>query len=518
MNSTPTQLRNGLSRRELFRYGGAAAVAAGSTIALPGCATSSNRAAAPPRRRDGGRPRNVVLLVCDGMSAGVPSVAEPFSRQTRGRGTVWHRMMSDPKMTHGLLATRSLNSLVTDSAAAATAWGSGSQVNNFALNVLPGPSGDAEVDGVKLMPLGRLLADKGLPTGLVTTDAIVGATPAGFAAQQANRRNYDAIARDYLDAGVEVLLGGGLAAFDPKQREDATDMVAEYRKRGYDHLAGRDQVRAARGGRKLLGLFAERTMPYTLDHRNSPQLRASTPTLAEMSRAALTALAADRDGFFLMIEAARVDHAAHNNDPAAILWDQIAFDDAVEAVMDFAEDRGDTLVIVTSDHGNANFALNGTGSRYAHTNEHFVRIADATASFDLIPGMIKQAARGGDPVAATQRVIRQATGAPCDARYARQIHALVNRAPDTLVGEEGYRDVFNQHQNWNGILGQVVGNHTGTGWSGVSHTADHVILTATGPGSGALAGLRHHTALHDVLADAFGIKHTNPTREAVVPA
>ncbi|MDW8291305.1 MAG: alkaline phosphatase, partial [Armatimonadota bacterium] len=107
-----------LSRRELLQAG---------AVALVGSGVLWREASAQQARPRPARiPKNIIFMVSDGMSMGVPSVAEPFSQMVRGKGTQWFRLLQDPEAVTGLFETRSLDSLVTDSSAASSAWGSGS--------------------------------------------------------------------------------------------------------------------------------------------------------------------------------------------------------------------------------------------------------------------------------------------------------------------------------------------------------------------------------------------------------
>jgi len=477
----------GWSRREVL----GAALAAGLPVSFARAASQKP----PDRQRRGELPRNIVFMVSDGMSAGVPSLAEPFSRLVRGQGTRWYGLLRDAGVTHGCFEMGSLNSLVTDSAAAVSAWATGSRVFNGSINVLP--------DGTRLTPIAPLMRDAGRRIGLVTTTMIAHATPAGFAAVQPCRDDMHLIAPQYLDL-VDVALGGGREHFDPAWRPDRRDLIGEFTSRGYTFSDHRDALLGSASATRLLGLFGVGHLPYTVDHRNSARLARAVPTLAEMTRTALEVLSRAGRGFLLQVEGGRVDHAAHANDAAAILWDQLAFDDALGVVLEFQQRNPDTLVVITTDHGNANPGLNGTGTRYRDTDECFERIALATASFGEIKRRLGGAAdgRSGPAVDAVVETVRGATGVELAAAEAR---AVANALVGSPTGE-----IARQQRNFVATLGQALGNHNGVGWTGISHTADLVISTAFGPGQKAFAGLLRNTDAFARMTRLAGVSFTNP--------
>lgn len=480
-----------VSRRQLLEtglLGGALALL--STPSLSARPTEPPAPLAPLRRR----PKNVIFLVSDGMSIGVPSLAEFFSRRVRTGGTIWYELLADPTATHGHFETHSLDSLVTDSAAASSAWGSGSRVANGALNTLP--------DGTRLTPLAPLLHDAGHRVGLVTTTTMTHATPAGFAVAVPTRSDEPAIAAQYLGV-VDVLLGGGREHFDPARRKDQRDLLGEYHAAGYTCCQSRTELLATGAPQRLLGLFGEGHLPYTIDHRNEADLTERIPTLAEMTRIALTSLAATDRGFLLQVEGGRVDHAAHANDAAALFWDQLAFDDAVRVAIDFAHQREDTLVVVTSDHGNSNPGLNGMGD----STGAFARLAQARVSYDRLRDLVRQAEHA-DRVDAVHEVFKTQLGITVDGDEARVLADAYGGQLPLLL--------HRQHRNLVGVLGQVLGNYTGIGWTGTSHTADLVLLTATGPGAELFTGLQRNTAAFRHLATNFDLKHENPTMSPTV--
>lgn len=426
----------------------------------------------------GKRLRGIVFLVSDGMSHGVLPLAEALSLQTRNKPTRWWELLGVPGAVHGMMDTPSSDSLVTDSAAACSAWSSGQRVPNGHINISD--------KGAALESIGETLASTKVRLGLVTTSTITHATPAGFAANTPDRNDEDAIAPQFLGR-AEIVLGGGSKFFDPAKRKDKKDLFGDYGKAGYAILRNRDQLLAAREPR-LLGTFTEDHLPYTVDRDHDDELAKTVPTLAEMTHAALDRFLPGDAPFLLQVEGARIDHAAHGNDIAGLLHDQIAFDDALAAVLEATAGRDDILVIVTSDHGNANPGLNGTGARYTRTDEHFARVAKMKMSHERLLSVWND--KPGNAAKLRVLIEDQLGFEPTS----DEAEALVAVFADRPVIEWSH-----QLANPPGILGQIVGNHTGIGWTGVSHTADPTLITATGPGAETFAGLVRNDAVRDKL-------------------
>lgn len=466
---------SGIARRNWLKAAGLGA----ATVMFGG----ASGVAAPAAVK--GRARGIIFMVSDGMSPGVLTLANAYARLTRQRDSRWWKMINDPAVTRGLMDTASASSMVTDSAAAASAWGGGQRVANGVINI--------DAKGKEITPIAAILKREiGARIGLVTTATVTHATPAGFAASVTARGNEHDIATQYLDR-VDVILGGGSGYFDPRRRPDKRDLAGDFAKAGYGLVGDRDGLLASRAG-KLLGTFTPGHLPYSIDREHSAAIAAKVPSLSEMADAALSRFLADDKPFLLQIEGARIDHAAHLNDIAGLLGDQLAFDDCLDAVLAKISGRDDILVVVTSDHGNANPGMNGTGAGYGECNQRFARIRKMTSSHESL--FAEWATIKNGDTKQLGDLVRAKLGFDLKADEAAAMHDILNKRP---VIEWSH-----QLEKPEGLLGQFAGNHTGIGWSGTSHTSDPTLVTAIGPGADRFAGMVINSDVFGHLRAVFG--------------
>jgi alkaline phosphatase len=441
------------------------------------------------------------------MSQGTLSCAEHLSQLTRGRGLEWMKLYCDSAAVSGVMNVRSLNSLVTDSAASSSAWGSGSRVINGTLNMLP--------DGRELTPLYELLREAGWKRGLVTTTEITHATPAGFAVSVPKRSQAEKIASQLLERRIEVLLGGGSRFFTPNSRSDGRDLSAESAAGGYQVVRTKDDLTAAAADKPWFGTFSAGHLPFTLDYSFEPQWRATIPTLAEMTTAALQKLKRE-EHFILQVEGGRVDHAAHLNDAAGAFHDQIAFDDALAVCLLFRREHPDTLLVITTDHGTGNPGLNGTGKGYGLSSSIFRQITRIRHSHEWmlrrIYGLpegdsedmleVEPSTTGLVEPAGLARIVEFATGFSVSETQAAQLHRFFAGRGDALYGLAN---------NGEFQLAQFMANHTGIGWTSLAHTSDFVPLVALGPGSEHFRGLVENVAVFRHYTQLAGVDFQNPS-------
>lgn len=474
---TPQSDAAALNRREFLTVGGVTA----ATLMSP----SVVRAAPRRRHAEPARARSIIFMVADGMSAGTFSMAHRLAG-LRGEGdSQWSRLWSLPAARRAMCSTHSADSHVTDSAAAASAWGIGEKTNNDAVNFTP--------DARTPTPILIHARQNSKATGVVTTTRVTHATPAGFCVNVPKRSFEDAIAQQLLDRQIDVILGGGARHFPASLLQKHP---------GIRIARTASELAAAPADGRLLGLFAPSHIPFVLDR--GPEV----PGLPEMTAAALQRLQRAPEGFVLQIEAGRVDHAAHDNDAYALLTEQLEFDRTIGVVMKWLEGRDDTLLIVTTDHGNANPGLTiyGPAGRDA-----FARINDARHSFEWIGEQLSAAGADRDIAVAARvfpELVEKAVGVRLSSVELDQVLA-------SMRGERVHPFDAMMGKPMN-ILGGVLANSCGVAFMSPNHTADLVEVTAVGPGSQSLPPMIDNTQLHDLMVKTLGLAPAQPLEVGVI--
>lgn len=258
----------------------------------------------------------------------------------------------------GLVDTRNASGGITDSAAGATAYATGTLTLNGAISMDARcreawlrDSVTVETDLESCRSFTTLLerAERaGKATGLVTTTVVSDATPASFAAHVPDRYMHAEIAPQMLASGVDVLMGGGRAIFDGSAIGGA-DLLAETCLQADCPEDARALERLPATDRPLIGLFSRGELP---------RAGSRSPDLPTMTRAALDRLALDQDGFFLLVETEGTDSEQHANEPVEVIRADIAeYDRAVHVALEFASANPETLVVVTADHETGGMAL-----------------------------------------------------------------------------------------------------------------------------------------------------------------
>ncbi|SEL34344.1 alkaline phosphatase [Parapedobacter koreensis] len=469
-----------MKRRDFFRN--AALTAAGAAVLSPFESIARDGRRVAVTHSVAKTAKNIIFMVSDGMSVGTLSMANMLNERRDGKLCNWMSLYHAGVANRGLMDTASANSLVTDSSAASSAWGGGVRVNNGVLNVTP--------DGSKPTPILRKFKAAGKAVGCVTTVPITHATPAGFCVNSNSRNDQPGIALMYHDLRFDVMMGGGTEFFSADKREDKQDVFGKFAASGFQVAKTREEMLAIDAAAKeapILGVFHQDGLPYALDRENDETLKKATPSLAEMVGTALRHLKKNRQGFVLQVEGGKVDWGAHANDVGALLYDQLAFDEALAVAIAFAEAEGDTLVIVTTDHGNANpgfFGGNANFERmfnFKHTNEWVLQgiNRDFTAA-----QVIERLEHAQGIVIKADEAMRLLT------------HYVTDR------NEEG---LYNPYRLPFAELAQIQQHYTSVGWGSMDHSGDHVEIAAYGPGRELLKPFVRNTDLHNLMLEATGV-------------
>jgi alkaline phosphatase len=425
---------------------------------------------------------------------------ELYARRASGRPTTAFTHMAN-RGSVGLSMNDPMGGTVVDSAGSATQLATGQPARNGTIGI--GARGEPH------QTILEAAEAAGKATGLVSDTRLTHATPAAFAAHVPHRSMEDPIAEQLLTAGAEVLLSGGRRHWTPRSadgtgREDGRDLLGVAEEAGYVVVQDRASLREAGPGR-LLGLFARSGMMDAIAERTTRDEPDRTePSLNELAEVALKRLSTDEDGFFLMIEAGQIDWACHANDAGWLLAEMRRAEELIRAVVDWAEDRGDTLVVVTADHETGGFGISNHRVQAAPTPEDDDSRASAWSygRLESLEGLAAQRATWTS-------VIDDLDELPEADRTADALRERVEATSVFVLDREGAQrvlattDLGPYYRSGKGLRAVRIGLELAPAqdvvWSTGTHTHTPVPVFAIGPGHGAFAGMHHHTGLGRLL-------------------
>lgn len=339
--------------------------------------------------------RNIILFVGDGMSLTTVSAARILEGQQRGLSGEENLLFFERFKHVALAKTYNTNQQTPDSAGTMTAMATGVKSYAGAIGVdQTSNRGDCKsVRGAERVSLIDLATLAGLSTGIVTTTRITHATPAALYAKSPDRRwesdrglpptakeqgcldIADQLISYPVGDGIDLVMGGGRRAFYPSQtpdpeypeilghRTDDRNLLEEWQAKNSDgrfvwNQAGFEELNSSFEG-PILALFEPDHMQYEFDRSNDP---AGEPSLTDMVSKAIEILEArSTEGFLLVVESGRIDHAHHANNAWRALTDTIEFSNAIQAAVSQVN-TDETLIIVTADHAHA-LTFDGYGAR-----------------------------------------------------------------------------------------------------------------------------------------------------------
>jgi alkaline phosphatase len=427
------------------------------------------------------KPKNIILLIGDGMGFAQVKAYRYFADNPATDGI-------DPlpfdRYLVGAVATESLtlncpedqpdNCVrdpygVTDSAASASAYATGQDTLVERLG--------SSVDGERQENIFERARRQDIAVGVVSTSQVTHATPAAFYAHVSGRDEVQSIADQLFDNQwqdmplPQVILGGGRNYL---QREDR-DLVAEFVAKGYSVVSDRAEL-SHNTSRLLLGLFAPISLPRAWDRP------ATTPSLAEMTTAAIQALAPNPQGFLLMVEGSQIDWAAHSNDIVGVISEMQDFNAAIEVALEYAANHKDTLVVITADHETGGLSMGRDDEYFWNPRPiHGLKLTPAGITEEFLAG------EEALSVVAARHVSFELTG---------EERAELDTAKQEVPPYPNY-GVDGTHAYT--MLSLLFDKRTRSAWTTLGHTGVDVPLYATGPGSEQLHGVIQNEVLGQKL-------------------
>ncbi|SJZ93561.1 alkaline phosphatase [Selenihalanaerobacter shriftii] len=436
------------------------------------------------------KPKYVFLFIGDGMASSQRQLGEYLLRAKTGNPEKDLTMNKFP--VAGMNTTYAANTLVTDSAAAATALATGYKTDKGMIGQLP--NGDA------VKTLIEVARDKGLATGVISNMRLTHATPASFMAHNESRYNPNQIAEDIAESNIDFLAGGGYRHFVPKdselgsKRKDNKNLVKAFADKGYKTFVNDPKGfrnYEPQSGDKVFAPLTYSHFPYELD-RDAKK----TPSLAEVTRKGIDTLAKHENGFAMMVEGGRIDYAGHANGPATVATDILAFDEAVaEAYEFYLKHPNETLIVVTGDHETGGLGL-GFKNNYFLNIDALLPIKASIDSINYDGNREKTFAYIKNEFGLTDLTAEE--------------RAKIEKGMD--LDDAGKKPVDHMPSFMspvNAAVAEIVSARANLFWTTYAHSGTTVPLTAIGVGAESFGGYKDNTEVARTMAEVMNIELTS---------
>lgn len=441
--------------------------------------------------------KNVIVMIPDGTSIGVVSAArlcQIYNKQGEN-------LAIDPYFC-GTVRTFSSNAPIGDSAPTTSAYMTGmpQQTGNVAIYPLVDEENDlVEVDAaMSYQPLVTVLEasriEQSKATGLVVTCEFPHATPADCSSHHYQRGRYDLLTSQIAYQNLDVLFGGGVSLVTDDMKQHFTNKDITY------YANDINAFREHKEG-KVWSLWCDGALPYDLD-RDATQI----PSLHEMTEKALNLLSQNENGFFLMIEGSKIDWAAHANDAVGCITEYLAFDRAIQSVMEFAQKDGNTTVVILPDHGNSGFTTGRhdlSGYDRASITKLFGSVSKYKKTAEGLEGLLLK-----EHPENLKAIIKEYTGIDITDEELATLIESKNYKP------ENYMKV-SDGKNMTAKLVEIMNKRTYFGFTTGGHTGEEVFLAAYHPQGDIPVGMNTNMEINHYLSDVVGLQKRLPelTRE-----
>ncbi|MBN1608228.1 MAG: alkaline phosphatase [Polyangiaceae bacterium] len=471
----------------------------------------------------GPRAKYVLFFIGDGMASVQIHAAEAYLANKEEHddvgGSAKAQLLNLSKLpVQGMQRTYPWNSLITDSAPAATSMATGKKTADGVISMDPTKTQD-------LTTIAEVAHQAGMKVGIVSSVSIDHATPAAFYAHEPSRNSYHYIGHDLVASGFDYFGGGGL--IDPDgTRSGVTpqgNVLEAAAAAGYVIADTRDEFEHLRPGKKALAinpvLDSSKALYYEIDRVHADDAD-SHISLAEYTQKGIDLLY-DRDGkrkgFFMMVEGGKIDWSCHANDARTTIDDTIAFDDAVKVGIDFLRKHPkDTLIVVTGDHETGGMTIGWAGTAYASYFEKMEGQKLSYLEFDKRIKAVKDAGSLPDTIVDTSLDEDMLELLGLD--YANLTEFEKQRVDDAYTKamfgdstntaeEDGL--LYGSYNPLSVTITHILNNRSGIGWTSYSHTAVPVPVLAGGTNSEIFDGYYENTDIALKFADAMGLRLPN---------
>jgi alkaline phosphatase len=485
-----------------------------SALATPAPAetpASSPAATQPVPNPTGTIPRYVFLFIGDGMSFAQINAAQYYSGSDKSGDISINRINFTQFPVAGVVNTYNLTSVIPDSASTGTAMATGVRTETGMLG--------QTADGQSIPNIAEILHAAGKKIGIISSVTLNNATPAAFYAHAKTRTDYADVAGQMANSGFEYFGGGGL--YSSSEKDSISKDYGLFEKQGYTIADTKAEIEALSSSSGKVyavspNLAKLGALPFAIDAKEDDM------TLADFVNKGIDVLDND-NGFFMMCEGGKIDWSCHANDAATTVKEVLAFADAVQKAIDFANEHpDDTLILVTADHETGGMAVGYSAMAYS-TNLDM--LGSQKVSYSLFKALITDMISKNPDLSLDEvmPVIGQYFGlySKSNADKAESSDFVLSDyeyglmkdafAESKKVGGSGADDewtdlLYGSYDPLTVTLTHILDNKAGVGWTTYAHTGLTVPVYASGTGASLFSGSYDDTEIFNKLIQVLGLQ------------
>ena len=435
--------------------------------------------------------KNLVVMITDGTSTGLLSLARWYKQYVDPKENLGDNILPIDPYICGLVRTHNSDAPMAESAGSMSAYMTGVLTQGKSISVYPHANPPQDLVPVDMsreyQPQTTLLEAakmQGKSAGVVVTCYYHHATPAATSSHSVERGDEYTITRQMASQGLDVVFGGGSKYINDDVKQIFDEQGITY----YDKDI--EGFRNHKDG-KVWALFNDSHMDYELDRKDNE------PSLTEMTKKALDLLSKNKKGFFLMVEGSKVDYGAHANDPAGTVSEFLEFNNAVEAVLEFAKKDGNTTVVIMPDHGTGGVQMGEFGYRsYSKKglDSMFINFRNYKASGNGLEKMLNACSAEEIP-----SIFKEYTGIDLNERelMALKAHRFMTAADHMSI---------ELSPNLSAEINKILTKHTHIGWTTYGHTGEDVFLAVYNPNDQRPVGFIRNVDINRYMRKVLGLK------------